>query len=62
MAATDGTNTSVTGSDGVLYNATPAELKEKAGEIITTQGTVQGELSRLKDYVIGLEASWWHRG
>ncbi|WP_329042860.1 WXG100 family type VII secretion target [Streptomyces sp. NBC_00178] len=56
MAATD--NTSITGSDGVLYNATPAELKEKAGDIITTKETVAGELSALQNYVKNLEQSW----
>lgn len=56
--ATDGGGSSFSGSDGVLYNTTPAELKEKAVDISTTQHTVQGELDRLKAYVQNLEGVW----
>ncbi|MGI5255467.1 WXG100 family type VII secretion target [Actinacidiphila glaucinigra] len=56
--ATGETIPSFQGSDGVLYNATPAELKDKALDIRNTQEIVQGELGRLKSYVVGLEAVW----
>ncbi|MFI8008118.1 WXG100 family type VII secretion target [Streptomyces sp. NPDC086010] len=56
--AIDDPGTGFRGSDGVLYRTTPADLKQKAGDIRTTQATVQGELERLKSYVVGLEAVW----
>ncbi|MEU4657754.1 WXG100 family type VII secretion target [Streptomyces sp. NPDC023723] len=46
------------GADGVLYRTTPAELKQKAGDIRTTQANVQTELDSLKSYVVNLEAVW----
>ncbi|MEV6994326.1 WXG100 family type VII secretion target [Streptomyces sp. NPDC093228] len=46
------------GSDGVLYHATPEDLRRKAIDIRHTQGVVQGELDRLKSYVVGLELEW----
>ncbi|MFJ3756477.1 WXG100 family type VII secretion target [Streptomyces sp. NPDC090080] len=58
MPETGGGITSFQGSDGVLYNTTPQDLKEKAVDIRSTQETVQGELGRLKSYVVGLEAVW----
>ncbi|MFF7580973.1 WXG100 family type VII secretion target [Streptomyces sp. NPDC008061] len=58
MPDTDGAISSFRGSDGVLYNTTPQDLKEKAQDIRNTQETVQGELGRLKSYVVGLEAVW----
>ncbi|MFF4243536.1 WXG100 family type VII secretion target [Streptomyces sp. NPDC001822] len=58
MAATDGGITGFQGSDGVLYNTTPADLKAKAADIRTTHETVRGELAALKNYVVGLEGTW----
>jgi WXG100 family type VII secretion target len=58
MAATDGGGSGFQGSDGVLYHTTPEDLKAKAVDIRNTEQTVQAELDRLKNYVIGLEASW----
>ncbi|WP_329295682.1 WXG100 family type VII secretion target [Streptomyces sp. NBC_01455] len=58
MPETTGSVTSFQGSDGVLYNSTPQDLKEKAQDIRNTQETVQGELGRLKSYVVSLEGVW----
>ncbi|MGY5029893.1 WXG100 family type VII secretion target [Streptomyces sp. 900116325] len=58
MAATDGGDIGFKGSDGVLYQTTPEDLKVKAGDIRTTEQTVQAELDALKSYVVGLEAKW----
>ncbi|MFE7751935.1 WXG100 family type VII secretion target [Streptomyces sp. NPDC057428] len=58
MVATDGGGSSFKGSDGVLYDTTPQDLRDKAIDISVTQQTVQDELNNLKSYVQGLESVW----
>lgn len=42
-----------TRADGVLYKATPDDLRIKAGDIDTTSAHVQTELNELKNWVYG---------
>ncbi|WP_431949803.1 WXG100 family type VII secretion target [Actinacidiphila sp. bgisy167] len=58
MAQDVGAGTSFQGSDGVLYNMEPSELRAKAQNIRDTEALVQQDLRDLKNYVVGLEASW----
>ncbi|MEV5151370.1 WXG100 family type VII secretion target [Streptomyces werraensis] len=58
MATPDGGQGGFKGSDGVLYQTTPQDLKAKATDIRSTERNVQAELDALKSYVVGMEAKW----
>lgn len=57
MAAT-GAVTDYRGANGVLYHATPDDLKNHAHDIATTQQTIMGEISALRSYVVQMEDIW----
>ncbi|WUH90761.1 WXG100 family type VII secretion target [Streptomyces sp. NBC_00433] len=58
MAEPGGATSGFQGSDGVLYNTTPADLNSKAVDIRNTEAVVQAELDNLKAYVVSLEEVW----
>ncbi|SEG92005.1 WXG100 family type VII secretion target [Actinacidiphila yanglinensis] len=58
MAATDGGVTDYKGGNGVLYHATPDDLKTHAHDIASTQQTIMGEIAALRTYVVQMEDIW----
>ncbi|SEO71558.1 WXG100 family type VII secretion target [Actinacidiphila rubida] len=57
MTATDGV-TDYKGANGVLYHATPDDLKDHAHDIATTQQTIIGEIAALRSYAVQMEDIW----
>lgn len=57
MGAT-GAATDYTGANGVLYHATPDDLKDHAHDIATAQQAIKGEISALRSYVVQMEDAW----
>lgn len=57
MAASDG-GSDYTGANGVLYHATPDDLKAHAQDIASTQHNIMGEVADLRNYVVHMEDMW----